>query len=360
MQAALITRLDGSFELGDVDIDTPRGAEVLVEVKAAGLCHSDFLVATLDRGRELPLVAGHEMAGVAVGLGPDVTDLEIGDHVVATEIDFCGRCAACRAGQPYRCQNPAAVRRPDGAPARLSSLTGTVNAFGVAGFAERTLLHQNKLVRIPKDVPFEKAAVLGCAVSTGMGAVLNTAAVRPGETVAVVGLGGIGLNAIQGAALAGARTIIGVDLQPSKLELATEKFGATHAFNAADDVATAVRELTGGGVDHVFEAIGLGVTQRQALELARVGGSVNLIGIPQGAPLEFSVMRDLLMTQRTLRGVYMGSSDPRRDIPFYADLYLQGRLNLDDLVASTVSLGEIGEAYARQEGGAIARTVVAL
>ncbi|GAA2201123.1 zinc-binding dehydrogenase [Sinomonas flava] len=358
MRAAVINRLDGTFDIEDLGMDRPRGEEVLVEVAAAGLCHSDYLVASVDRGRPVPMVAGHEMSGIVVDVGPGVTDLDVGDHVVATEVDFCGVCRECRTGAPFRCLNPAAARRPADAPSRLTRDGAPVTAFGVAGFAERTLLHRNKLVRVPRDIPFAQAAVLGCAVSTGVGAVLNTAGVRPGETVAVVGLGGVGLNVVQGAALAGARAVVGIDLQPPKLALA-RRFGATHVVNPAEeDAAEAVRAATEGGAHHVFEAIGLGATQRQALGLTRTGGSVNFIGIPQGTPLDVDVMRDLLLGQRTMRGVYMGSTDPRRDIPFYADLYLQGRLNLDELVSVRIDLEEINDAYARQETGAVARSVI--
>lgn len=358
MRAAVINRLDGTFDIEELAIGRPLRDEVLVEVAAAGLCHSDYLVASVDRGRPVPMVAGHEMAGTVVDVGEGVQDLAVGDRVVATEVDFCGVCRECRGGAPFRCLDPGAARRPAGAPARLTRDGEPVTSFGVAGFAERTILHRNKLVKVPSGIPFAQAAVLGCAVSTGVGAVLNSAGVRAGETVAVVGLGGVGLNVVQGAALAGARAVVGIDLQPAKLGLA-RRFGATHVVDAsAGDVAVAVRDATDGGAHHVFEAIGLATTQRQSIGLTRTGGSVNFIGIPQGAPLDIDIMRDLLMGQRTFRGVYMGSTDPRRDIPFYADLYLQGRLNLDDLVSARVGLDEINDAYARQETGAIARSVI--
>lgn len=358
MRAAVINRLDGTFDVEELTMDRPLRDEVLVEVGAAGLCHSDFLVASVDRGRPVPMVAGHEMAGTVIEVGDDVRGLEVGDRVVATEVDFCGACRECRISAPFRCLDPGAARRPSGAPAKLSRDGEPVTAFGVAGFAERVLLHRNKLVKVPTAIPFAQAAVLGCAVSTGVGAVLNSAGVRAGQTVAVVGLGGVGLNVVQGAVLAGARAVVGIDVQPSKLELG-RRFGATHVVNASTgDVAGAVRDATGGGADHVFEAIGFAKTQRQAIGLTRTGGSVNFIGIPQGSPLDVDVMRHLLMGQRTFRGVYMGSTDPRRDIPFYAELYLQGRLNLDDLVSARVGLDAINEAYARQETGAIARSVI--
>lgn len=358
MRAAVINTIGAGFEIQDVEVDEPRGAEVLVKVEAAGLCHSDMIVASVDRGRPLPMVVGHEMAGVVVGLGPDATDFAVGDHVIGSEISFCGTCEECVHGATFRCLKPGAVMRSPQDPARLTRSGERIEAFGVAGFAEYTVLHQNKLVKIPVEIPFAQAAVLGCATATGVGAVLNSAKVAPGQSVAVVGLGGIGLNLVAGARLAGARTIIGIDLQPEKLELA-RKFGATHVINGAEeDVAARVLEITGRGVHHSFEAIGLGVTQRQAIEVTRTGGDVYFIGIPQGRPLELNVMMDLLVKQRSLHGIYMGSSNIRKDIPYYAELYLQGRLNLDDLIAQEIKLDDINEAYERQETGAIARSII--
>lgn len=358
MRAAIINEIGRGFSVEDVQLDEPRGAEVLVEVKAAGLCHSDYSVANTDRGRPLPMVVGHEMAGVVVQLGPDVQDFQIGDHVVGTEVSSCRACESCVGGAPYRCLNPAAIRRAPGEPAKLSQRERAIHGFGLSAFAEYSVVHQNKLVRIPAEIPFSQAAVLGCATATGVGAVLNSAKVSPGESVVVIGLGGVGLNVISGAALAGARHIIGVDIQGDKLELANN-FGATHTFNGEDSgMLEAIRAVTGGGADHAFEVIGFGQTQRQAIEVTKVGGAVHFVGIPKGEPLDLSVMSDLLVGQRSLHGVYMGASDLRRDIPYYCDLYLQGRLNLDDLVAQEIELEEINKAYVQQSTGSIARSVI--
>lgn len=358
MKAALINAIGGKFDVEDIEISEPVGAEVLVEVKAAGLCHSDMLVASVDRGRPLPMVAGHEMAGIVAAVGPDVRGLAVGDHVVGSEVSFCGHCEECRTGNTFRCMSPGDIGRPEEAGPKLRRGSEAVQAFGVAAFAEYTLCHENKLVRIPKAVPFPQAAVLGCATTTGVGAALNTAQVGPGDTVAVIGLGGIGLNILSGARIAGAATIIGIDVHASKLGLAA-RFGATHVINSAEeDPVTRVREITGRGVHHSFEAIGLGKTQGQALDMTRVGGGAYFIGIPQGAPLELNVMTQLMIPQRRVQGVYMGSSDIRRDIPLYAELYLQGRLNLDDLIAREIQLDEINDAYRVQETGSIARSVI--
>lgn len=358
VRAAVINAIGQGFDIEDVYIDEPRGAEVLVEVKAAGLCHSDYSVANNDRGRPLPMVVGHEMAGIVVQVGPEAHDFQVGDHVVGTEVSSCFECPACTGGAPYRCQNPGAVHRSPDDPAKLRQADRTVHGFGLSAFAEYSVVHQNKLVKIPQAIPFQQAAVLGCATATGVGAVLNSAKVQPGESVVVIGLGGVGLNALSGAALAGARNIIGVDIQQDKLELAS-RFGATHTFNgSADDVLERIKEVTNGGADHAFEVIGLGATQRQAMEATRVGGAVHFVGIPKGGPLELNVMTDLLVGQRSLHGVYMGASNARKDLPYYCDLYLQGRLNLDDLIAQEIALKDINVAYEQQSSGAIARSVI--
>lgn len=358
MRAAVINAIGQGFDVEEVQIDEPRGAEVLVEVKAAGLCHSDYSVANNDRGRPLPMVVGHEMAGVVVQLGPEAQEFQIGDHVIGTEVSSCLQCEACTGGAPYRCLHPEAVHRSKSDPMKLRQADRDIHGFGLSAFAEYSVVHQNKLVKIPKEVPFQQAAVLGCATATGVGAVLNSAKVQPGESVVVIGLGGVGLNALSGAALAGARHIIGVDIQDDKLALAS-RFGATHVFNGgADDVIERIKAVTGGGVDHAFEVIGLGATQRQAIEATRVGGAVHFVGIPKSGPLELNVMTDLLIGQRSLHGVYMGASDVRKDIPYYCDLYLQGRLNLDDLIAQEIALEDINAAYEQQANGAIARSII--
>lgn len=358
MRAAVIHEIGSGFEIEDVMIDDPIGAEVLVEVRAAGLCHSDYSLVTIDRGRPLPMVVGHEMAGVVVAVGPDAHDFAPGDHVIGTQIQACGTCRSCSTSKPYQCSNGGALSRSSEATARLRQTDRDVATFGLGAFAEYSLVHQNQLVQVPEELPFSQAAILGCATATGVGSVINSARVRPGESVVVIGLGGVGLNVLSGAQIAGARHIIGIDLQPEKLELA-KRFGATHAFNGADpDLKDRIHEATGGGSDHAFEVIGFDETQRQAIDVTRIGGAVHFIGIPRSNPFELSVMADLLVGQRSLNGVYMGASDMRRDIPYYCDLYLQGRLNLDDLIAQEIALDQINEAYEQQASGAIARSII--
>lgn len=358
MKAAIIRRLDGRFDIGDVEFDEPRGHEVRVRVEAAGLCHSDMNVATIDRGRPLPLIAGHELAGVVEAVGPEVTSLTPGDHVVGTEVRFCGVCVPCASGAPFRCLDPGSLERPAGAPARATLDGVPIHTLGVAAFAERSIAHEHQFVRIPDAVPFEVAALLGCAVSTGLGAVLNSADVRPGQTVAVIGLGGVGLNIVQGAALAGAERIVAIDVVPEKLELA-RSFGATDVLDASEPgVAQRVHELC-GGVDHAFEATGARGPLDEAVAMTRVGGASYFIGIPRDrAALEIDVLGTLIAGQRRLVGVYMGSTNPRRDLPRYSRWYLQGRLDLDRLVARRIRLDDINDAYAEQAGGAVARCVV--
>ena len=359
MKAAVVNAITGTFDLQEIEIDDPIDHEVLIEVKAVGLCHSDLHFAENDFGVPLPYVSGHEVSGIVVSTGPLVRDLKPGDHVVASLVQSCGHCLACAEGLPFQCSNPGELMRDPAAPSRLTREGAPVfSLFGTAGFAERALVHENQLVVIPREIPFPQAALLGCGTITGAGAAINTAGVRPGDTVAVIGLGGVGLNVISGARQAGATRIIGIDLQPTKLELA-RRFGATDVINSGtEDAVARVRELTGGGVDHAFEVIGLKPTSEQAIAMTGVGGGAYLIGIHKpGSKIEIDVA-DLLVPQRRIQGVFMGSSTIKKDIPLYAELYLLGRLNLDDLIAREINISEINEAYTELKSGATARSVI--
>ena len=263
---------------------------------------------------------------------------------------------------PHQCEHPEETRRTEGEPPRLSRNGEPVaQGLDLAGFAEQALVHENVVTKVNENIRFEKACLLGCGVVTGAGAAINTAGVRVGDTVAVIGCGGVGLNAVQGARLAGAHKIIAIDLQPEKLELA-KTFGATHTINPneVEDVVARVQEIAeSSGVDHAFEVIGLKPTAEQAIKITGVGGGAYQIGmIPIGKQLEFDPFLDILMTQRKYQGVSMGSTNTKRDIPLYADLYQQGRLNLDDLVSKTIKLEDINAGYAELEGGKIARSVI--
>ncbi|MFV8054706.1 zinc-binding dehydrogenase [Mycobacterium sp. 48b] len=363
MKAAVITEIGKPFEIrDDLELDAPRGREILVDVKASGLCHSDLYCATTDIGTPLPGVFGHEVAGVVRAVGPQVHDFEIGDHVVGCLSGFCGRCDRCLKGAPNLCRNyPAGTQRAPGEPARLRLGGEPIAQFQeISGFAEQVLMHENNAVRIPEQVPFPQAAILGCGVATGAGSAIHSAGVRVGDTVVVIGCGGVGLNVVQAAALAGARQVIAVDLQDSKLKLAASSFGATHTINPQDgDVVAEIHAISDGGVDHAFEVIGgIEETLTQAVRALAPGGTAYVVGA-QGPTSRFGFSpADLLFQKTALQGVYMGSCNFKIDIPLYAEYYLQGRFNLDDLVSKTIRLDQINEAYTELHGGAIARSVI--
>jgi S-(hydroxymethyl)glutathione dehydrogenase/alcohol dehydrogenase len=362
MKAAVIEEIGKPFVVrDDLTLDKPIGREILVEVRASGLCHSDIYVATTDLGRPVPMVLGHEVAGVVTETGPDVTAFKVGDHVVACLAGFCGHCDRCVTGATNLCRNyPTGTQRTPDQPARVQLGGQPIDQFSeISGFAEQVLLHENNTVVVPAEVPFPQAAVLGCGVTTGAGAAINSAGVRVGDNVAVIGCGGVGLNTIQGAALAGARKVIAIDLQPGKLGLA-RKFGATHVVNPANgDLVAAVQDLTGGGVDHAFEVIGnIKQTLEQAVAMLATGGTAYVIGAQDPWNVMDLHPAGLLFNKTGIRGVYMGGTNFKRDIPLYAELYLQGRFNLDDLVSQTIAVDGINAAYTELESGGIARTVI--
>jgi S-(hydroxymethyl)glutathione dehydrogenase/alcohol dehydrogenase len=360
MKAAVLNTLNGAFEIEDIEIAEPVGREVLVEVKASGLCHSDLHMAENDFGVPLPAVFGHELAGIVQKIGPDVREFAVGDHVVASLIQYCGHCEACLDGRTYQCEHPDETMRPSEEGQRLTRDGKPVTpVFGTSAFAEYSLVHENQLAKVPDELPFAQASILGCGCVTGAGAAINTADVKPGDTVAIIGVGGVGLNVISGARLAGASRIIAIDMQPAKEELA-RKFGATDFIDASKgDAVAAVRELTKGGVTHAFEVIGLKPTSEQAIQMARKGGTAYMIGIHKpGGSIAVDALMDLVVRQVTVKGVYMGSSNIKHDIPMYAELYLQGRFNLDDLISREINIAEINDAYLELKRGAIARSVI--
>lgn len=363
MKAAIVEKMGDPFIICDLQLDSPEDLEVLVEVKASGLCHSDLHLANDGYGREFPILLGHEIAGVVKEIGQAVTEFQVGDHVVASLIQFCGHCLECLSGRTHLCQNKDETLRKAGAKPRVRRLkegTAIVQGYGIGGFAGQALIHQNQLVKIPEDIPFNRACILGCGTITGAGAMINTARIRPGDSVAVIGVGGVGLNAISGAKIAGATTIIAIDLQDDKLALA-KKFGATHLVNSSrEDAVEKVQQITDGGVDAAFEVIGLKVTAEQALSMAKAGGGAFLIGLQKpGSKIEIETMGQLIFAEKRLQGVWMGSTNFKRDIPTYAKLYKEGRLNLDDLVSSEISLDQVQQAYDKlKQGNVIARSVI--
>ncbi len=358
MRAAVCRAFGQPLSIEEVTLDPPGEGDIEVELAACAICHSDILFADGAWGGILPAVYGHEAAGIVRGVGAGVLDLAPGDHAVVTLIRSCGHCPCCASGMPVTCENrplqdrKSPLRDRDGGP--------LVQAMRTAAFAERVVVHASQAVAIPKDVPLESAALIACGVITGVGAVANTARLRPGETAVVIGAGGVGLNAIQGAALAGARIIIAIDLVPGKLD-AARRFGATHAISASDPrlAAEEVRAITGGrGADHVFVTVGARSAFVQAFALAARSGSIVLVGMPASdVRIEFSPEAIASDNQRIL-GSKMGASVIHRDIPRLVEFYRQGRLKLDELISGRFALERINEAIASSKSGEALRNLI--
>ena len=358
MKAAVLESAPGDLVIvDDVKTDAVGAREVLIETAAAGVCHSDLHYMQGKYRTRLPTVVGHEAAGVVLEVGSEVSYVKAGDHVVTCLSVFCGSCEYCLSGRPVLCAKKG-TRRARGEPQRLRRTGVDMMQFlDVSAFAERMLVHEHAVAKIDSEVPLDRAALIGCAVTTGLGAVFRSARVRPGSTVAVVGCGGVGLNAVQGARLAGAGRIIAVDQVPAKLELATA-FGATDTVNAsAGDPVEQVRDLSDGGVHYGFEAIGLKPTTEQVFAMLRPGGVATVIGmIPIGTNIELPGVD--FMAEKRIQGSLMGSNQFRTDAPRYVDLYRQGRLKLDELVSARVSLEDVNSAFAEMQRGEVARSVI--
>jgi S-(hydroxymethyl)glutathione dehydrogenase/alcohol dehydrogenase len=357
VKAAVFREVNVPMEIEEIQISKPGPREVLIQTKAAGICHSDMHFYNGTYPGQVPMVLGHESAGVVEAVGSDVHYVKPGDHVITCLSVFCGHCEQCLTGHMSLCQEPEVNRGKDEEP-RLASNDHPLTQFAQLGsFAEQMLVHEHALVKIREDMPMDRAALIGCGVTTGVGAVIHTAAVEPGSTVAVIGCGGIGLSCINGAAIAGAARIIAIDRVESKLDLA-RKFGATDVVDASDgDAVAKVIEMTGGGVHYSFEAIGLKVTAEQAFQMLRNGGTATVIGmIPPGHMVSLHGP-DFLM-EKKIQGSMMGSNRFRVDMPRFVDFYLQGRLHLDDLVSSRISLSDINEGMAALETGEVARSVI--
>ena len=357
MKAAVFREINQPMAIEEVQVSKPGPREVLIRTAAAGVCHSDlhFYNGTYPGVR--PMVLGHESAGIVEQVGSDVHYVKPGDHVITCLSVFCGHCEHCLTGHMSLCVEPETKRTAEQAP-RLSHGGAPLQQFANLGsFAEHMLVHEHALVKIRPDMPLDRAALIGCGVMTGVGAVIHTAKVAPGSTVAVIGCGGVGLSCINGAAIAGASRIIAVDMVPSKLDLA-RKFGATDVVNAkAVNAIEAVKELTGGGVHYAFEAIGLKVTAEQAFGMLRNGGVATVIGmIPPGQMVSLHGA-DFLFEKR-IQGSFMGSNRFRVDMPRFVELYLQGRLHLDDMVSSRIRLADINDAMAALNTGEVARNVI--
>lgn len=357
MRAAVL-RAPGKLEIEDLVIDRPGPHEVLVRTAHAGLCHTDQTFIDGVYPCPMPTVPGHEASGVVEAVGVEVSHVAPGDHVITCFSGFCGECRYCMTGRSHLCAARPGVQRMASPPLRDDRGQAVNALLGMGAFAEQMLLHERHLVKIRPDMPLDVAALIGCGVVTGLGAVLRTAKVEPASSVAVIGCGGIGLSAIQGAVIAGAAPLIAVDIAPEKLERALE-LGATHAVDGRDGDAVAnVREIVGAGVDYSFEAIGMKATAEQAFAMLAPGGTATIIGmVPFGVKLEIPAI-DLYAQEKRLQGSNLGSNRFRIDMPWICDLYLRGRLKLDELVTAHRPLHEVNEGYADLRTGVGVRTVL--
>jgi S-(hydroxymethyl)glutathione dehydrogenase/alcohol dehydrogenase len=358
MKALVVNTLGRGFDFEDVEIAAPIGREVLVDVRASGLCHTDLLFATRDFV-PTPAVLGHEVAGIVAAVGPDVAQFRAGDHVVGSLAQSCGACARCLSGRSFQCRYPeSTLRRPTDPPRLSRNGIALFQGFGLGGFAERALIHESQLAVVPDELPFAQAALLGCGVVTGAGSVLNTANVSAGDSVVIFGAGGVGLNAVSGARIAGASRIVAIDIQAKRLEEA-RRFGATDVINSATTKPVdAVRDLLPEGADHVFDFVGLKSVAEQGLAMLGVGGGLYLVGVAR-PEVEISLnVVSAIGGQQRVQGVNFGSTNSKRDILMYAELYLQGRMNLDDLVSKTISLRDVNDGYAAIKDGSLTRVVV--
>jgi len=357
MKAAVLREVGKPLQIEDVQIGKPGPHEVLIRTAAAGVCHSDVHFFEGSYPYPLPTVLGHESAGVVEAVGSEVRTVKPGDHVITCLSAFCGHCEDCLTGRMSLCQSPE-VRREQSEGSRLTQNGAPMQQFlNLSSFAEQMLIHEHACVAIRKDMPLDRACLIGCGVMTGVGAAIHTSGVRPGETVAVIGCGGVGLSAINGAAIAGAGRIIAIDLSPGKDNMARQ-FGATDFICSADnDPVKAVMELTGGGVHHSFEAIGLGKTAEQAFNMLRRGGTANVIGmIPVGQTV--TLMGAAFLGEKRIQGSLMGSNRFPIDMPRLVDFYLSGKLKLDDMISRRIKLEDVNEAFAEMKTGSIARSVI--
>jgi S-(hydroxymethyl)glutathione dehydrogenase / alcohol dehydrogenase len=359
MKAAVFHGPKMPLSIEDVELDKPQDREVLIKTVASGVCHSDLHFVDGLYPYAAPAVLGHEAAGIVEEVGKQVTYVKPGDHVICCLSVFCGYCEQCMSGHPNRCSNKAATQRNPQDNPRISQKGQPINQFlDVSSYCEKMLLHENGVVKIREDFPLDRAALIGCGVTTGVGAVLNTAKIEPGSTVAVFGAGGVGLAAIQGARIAGARKIIAIDMFEGKLAMA-KRLGATDTVDASSsDPVDEIRKMTdGAGVDYAFEAIGLKKVAEQAFLALKPGGTATVIGmIPVGQKVELDGY--MFLTERKLQGSNMGSNRFRIDMPKYIDFYLQGRLNLDDMISRRGKLEDVNEAFRAMKAGEVARTVL--
>ena len=363
-KAAVCKGLDAPLEIMEVEVAPPKTHEVRIAVGASGVCHSDLSVINGSLLHPLPAVLGHEGAGVVEEVGEGVTRVKPGDHVVISWVPQCGECFFCTHGQPELCEVGSGGLVTggllDGTP-RFSAGGETLFQMANAGtFCDHTVVPDIGVVKVDDDLPLKIAALIGCGVLTGVGAALNTSQIAPGDTVAVIGCGGVGLNVIQGAVLAGAARVIAVDMVPAKLELA-RTFGATDTVNAADtDPVLEVLGLTEfRGADVAFEVIGHANTILQALGMTRRGGHTVAVGVPKiGATMELDPAMEFVIGEKQLRGCWYGSTDVNRDVPKIVQLYKDGQLKLDELISKEITLDQVNGAFDDMKAGSVARSVI--
>ena len=358
MKAAVCRAFNEPLVIEELTLEAPQAGELVVDVKACAICHSDITYMDGGWGGDLPALYGHEAAGIVSAVGPETPGVQIGDHVVVTLIRACGQCYYCSRGDRVMCETtlPLSTRQP------IKDATGAPVAqmMNVGSFADQVLVHHSQIAVMPKDVDFAVASLLGCGVITGVGAAINTTQIKPGESVVVIGTGGVGLNCIQGAALSGANPLIAVDVNDLKLE-ASKEFGATHVINSktSADVAAAVRELTGGRMaDHVLVSVGVGPAIEQGIGLMGKGAETIIVGMPPSGVTTTFDPSWLASDSQRIVGSKMGSAQTPADIPQLVGLYRGGRLKLDELITGTYPLEEINEAIASVRRGEALRNVV--
>lgn len=359
MKAAVMRANNVPLELEEVNIDGPGPGEVLLKTAASGICHSDLHVIEGGLPMPPPCILGHEPAGIVEEVGEGVVDFAPGDHVIGCLTSWCGVCKFCTAGRPYLCPTQY-TGRPPGAKPRLTDASGNplLQFANLSSFAEKMLCPERSLVKIRDDMPLDRASLIGCGVTTGLGAAMNTVNIPAGASVAIIGCGGVGLAALQGARIRGAGKIIAVDSQAWKFDIA-QKLGANECVNAKeDDPVAAVQALTGGGADFVFECIGLVPTVQQAIAMTGRGGTTVLVGVVPITEMVPISAADLTLQEKNVTGSYMGSNRFRFDMPAYIDFYLDGRLHLDEMISSRIPLEGVNEAFDLMRKGEAARQVI--
>lgn len=357
MRAAVLREVGQPMKIENVDISKPGPREVLIRTKAVGLCHSDLHYIEGLYPPKVPVILGHESAGIVEMVGDAVLTVKPGDHVITCMSVYCGHCDHCVTGHLNLCSSPEVKRRATDQPRITQSGAPISQSFNLSAFAEQMLVHEHACVAVRRDMPLDRAALIGCSVMTGVGAVMHASNVRPGETVAVLGCGGVGLSTINGAAIVGAGRIIAIDMVASKGELARQ-FGATDFIDASQtDAVEEVLSMTGGGVHHSFEAIGLAKTAEQAFNMLRRGGTANVIGaMPRGQTI--NLMGAAFLDEKRIQGSLLGSNRFPVDMPRLVDFYMNGKLKLDELISQRIGLEQINAGFSEMKTGKLARSVI--